>query len=165
MYSKILVPLDGSELAECVLPHVESIATGCHVAEVVFFQVIVPSFIEGGYASDIPVIDSKKVDEMRSRSAIKYMKKIVEQVKEKGINASSVIIGGGKEMGTLSVTQKPAEAIVQYVLDNDIDLVVMATHGRSGISRWAFGSVAEKVSRSSCVPVLMVRAPGCVVGI
>ena len=59
----------------------------------------------------------------------------------------------------------PAEAISSYAEHNDADIIVMSSHGRSGVSRWAHGSVADKVLRSSCVPVLMVRAPGCVPGI
>jgi nucleotide-binding universal stress UspA family protein len=46
-----------------------------------------------------------------------------------------------------------------------VDLIIIATHGRSGVSRWVWGSVADRILRSSCVPVLMVRAPGCVPGI
>jgi nucleotide-binding universal stress UspA family protein len=59
---------------------------------------------------------------------------------------------------------KPAEEIVNYANKNKVDLIVMASHGRSGISRWAYGSVAEKVLRSSCVPVLLIKVPGCVTG-
>jgi nucleotide-binding universal stress UspA family protein len=48
-------------------------------------------------------------------------------------------------------------------INNDFDLIIIATHGRSGVSRWVWGSVAERILRSACVPVLMVRAPGCVI--
>jgi len=60
---------------------------------------------------------------------------------------------------------KPAEAIVGCAEEHGCDLIVMASHGRSGVSRWAYGSVADKVLRMSCIPVLMIRAPGCVLGI
>jgi nucleotide-binding universal stress UspA family protein len=60
---------------------------------------------------------------------------------------------------------KPAEAIAEYVTSSGADLVILSTHGRSGISRWALGSTADKLSRSVCTPVMMVRAPGCVPGI
>jgi nucleotide-binding universal stress UspA family protein len=60
---------------------------------------------------------------------------------------------------------KPAEEIINYANQNKVDLIIMASHGRSGVSRWAYGSEADKVLRSSCVPVLLVKAPGCVVGI
>jgi nucleotide-binding universal stress UspA family protein len=54
-----------------------------------------------------------------------------------------------------------ADSLADYAVNNDIDVIVMAGHGRAGVSRWMMGSVAENMVRSSCVPVLMVRAPGC----
>jgi nucleotide-binding universal stress UspA family protein len=60
---------------------------------------------------------------------------------------------------------KVAESIADYATKNGVDLIIIATHGRSGVSRWVWGSVADRVLRSACVPVLMVRAPGCVPGI
>ena len=59
----------------------------------------------------------------------------------------------------------PAEEIASYAKHNGCDIIVMSSHGRSGPSRWAHGSVADKVFRASCVPILMVRAPGCTTGI
>ena len=55
--------------------------------------------------------------------------------------------------------------IAEYATKNEIDLIVIATHGRSGVSRWVWGSVADRILRSACVPVMMVRAPGCVPGV
>ncbi len=60
---------------------------------------------------------------------------------------------------------RAAETLAEYASRNGIDLIVMATHGRSGVSRWVWGGVADRILRSACVPVLMVRAPGCVPGI
>ena len=60
---------------------------------------------------------------------------------------------------------KPADELVDYLKKSDADLVMVASHGRSGISRWVFGSVAERLLKGACVPVLMVRAPGCEMGI
>ena len=59
------------------------------------------------------------------------------------------------------VEGRVAESLVDYAEKNDIDMIVIASHGRSGVSRWVMGSVAEKMVRSSCVPVLMVKAPVC----
>jgi nucleotide-binding universal stress UspA family protein len=56
---------------------------------------------------------------------------------------------------------KAADAIADYGDTKDFDLILIATHGRSGVSRWVWGSVADKIMRSACVPILMVRAPGC----
>lgn len=56
---------------------------------------------------------------------------------------------------------KPASMLADYATQNAVDLIVIASHGRSGVSRWVMGSVAERIMRTSCVPVMMVRAPGC----
>jgi nucleotide-binding universal stress UspA family protein len=53
-----------------------------------------------------------------------------------------------------------AESLVDYCVDNEIDLIIIATHGHSGVTRWVRGSVADKILRSSRIPVLMIRAPG-----
>ncbi len=71
-----------------------------------------------------------------------------------GVNAKTAVIYG-----------KAAEALSNFATENRTDLVVIATHGRSGISRWAWGSIADRLVRSVCAPVLIVRAPGCVPGI
>jgi nucleotide-binding universal stress UspA family protein len=86
--------------------------------------------------------------------AEKYLKEIVAQLAKVGVNAKAEVIYG-----------KAAEVLGDFASKNDFDLVIIATHGRSGISRWVWGSVADRVLRSVCVPVLMVRAPGCVPGI
>jgi len=58
----------------------------------------------------------------------------------------------------------PAEVLGDYAARKGVDLIVIATHGHSGVSRWVWGSVADRLLRSACVPVLMVRAPGCFPG-
>jgi nucleotide-binding universal stress UspA family protein len=60
------------------------------------------------------------------------------------------------------VMGKAAESIAEYAEKRGVDLIAIATHGRSGVSHWVYGSAADKVMRSACVPVMMVRAPGCV---
>jgi nucleotide-binding universal stress UspA family protein len=51
--------------------------------------------------------------------------------------------------------------LADYATQNGVDLIIIASHGRSGVSRWVLGSVADRIVRNSCVPVMMVRAPGC----
>jgi nucleotide-binding universal stress UspA family protein len=175
MYKKILVPLDGSDLAACVLPHVESVATGCSVPEVVLLQVVeMAALTAGSTGSDqtdfeygIPADYKEKIDKTRTSAAETYLNKVASQLKEKGVDASPVMLSTEdiSAKGGPAVKAETAELIVHYIEKNDIDLVIIATHGRSGISRWAFGSVADRILRSSCVPILMVRAPGCVAGI
>ena len=66
---------------------------------------------------------------------------------------------------TMVIKGNVAESIANYAQKNNVDLIIIATHGRSGVSRWVWGSVADRVLRSSCVPIFMVRAPGCVPGV
>jgi nucleotide-binding universal stress UspA family protein len=149
MYKKILVPLDGSELAECVLPHVESIAKGCGVERVIFMRVVdtyMPSPVQA-YISESTIQEIEKGNEKAARE---YLDEIAGRVKLDGVEIKKQLTIG-----------RAAESIAEYANKNNIDLIAIATHGRSGISRWAWGSVADRVLRSVCAPILMVRAPGC----
>jgi nucleotide-binding universal stress UspA family protein len=157
MYKKILVPLDGSELAECVLPHVEAIAKGCGVESISFVRVIelVHMPVSSGEGYIFSTEDRKRMESETRAAAENYLNRLVSRVKYVGINVQSEVLTGGRV----------ADMIAEYATKNSIDLIAIATHGRSGVSRWAWGSVADRVLRSACVPVLMVRAPGCVSGI
>ncbi len=148
MYQKILVPLDGSELAECVLPHVEAIAKGCEVKEVIFIRAVEP-FLRGAYSFSEKEL---KHFELENREFAKeYLNQLMGRIKYDGASIQ-----------TVAITGKAVESITDYATRNAVDLIIIATHGRSGVSRWARGSVADRLLRSSCIPVLMVRAPGCV---
>jgi nucleotide-binding universal stress UspA family protein len=155
MYKKILAPLDGSELAECVLPHVESIAKGCGVQNVVFLRVVEPFHMPSAYyGPSLGSEEIKRIDSENKAAAENYLGQVANRVKLDGVEAQKKLITG-----------KAAESIAEYASKNNVDLIIIATHGRSGVSRWVWGSVADRVLRSASVPVLMVRAPGCVPGI
>ncbi|MFC1899520.1 universal stress protein [Chloroflexota bacterium] len=159
MYKKILVPLDGSELAECVLPHVESIANGCGVEEVVFLRVVEPLRWVVGTPYDVDQTISsdqgnvKLIDSENKDAAERYLNQLVTRTHYNGVTIQSEIL-----------MDRAAEGIAEYATKNGFELIIIATHGRSGISRWILGSVADRVLRSACVPVLMIRAPGCIPG-
>lgn len=150
MYRKILVPLDGSELAECVFPHVEAIANGCRVPEVIFVRVIEPFRISAG---DYALTDeqTRQIEADRRSVARDYLDRIKGRVKLPATSMKTVLLKG-----------IVADGVAEYASKEGVDLIVIATHGRSGVRRWVWGSVADRLLRSSCVPVLMVRAPGCV---
>jgi nucleotide-binding universal stress UspA family protein len=156
MYKKIMVPLDGSELAECVLPHLETIVKGCESPEVIVVKVVEPLSVP--YGREVSQFTSMKQVEAfethQKADAEKYLEKVIARLKKTGVNAKAKVIYG-----------KAGEALSDYATKNKVDLVIIATHGRSGISRWVWGSVADRLVRSVCVPVLMVRAPGCVPGV
>lgn len=155
MYKKILVPLDGSELAECVLPHVATIAGGCGTEEVIFLRVVEPTIIPSAYfGADFSGEELTRLNKEHQIAAADYIDKLVTRTRYGGVKVTGKTIDG-----------RPADVIADFAKDNGIDLITIATHGRSGVSRWVWGSVADRVMRSSCVPVLMIRAPGCTPGI
>ena len=152
MYKKILVPLDGSELAECVLPHVESIATKYGATSIMLLRVI-DSYVWSATYAYLDESFRKEADEKHEKAAKEYLDEVASRIDLAGIEVQKELINGS-----------PADSIAEYVTKNDVDLIAIATHGRSGVSRWAWGSVADKVLRSACVPVLMVRPPKCIAG-
>ena len=155
MYDKILVPLDGSKLAECVFPHVEKIAKDCEVKEVILLTICESPAIRSDYPASMPKSWEEHVTEVTTYSHQQcslYLKDAEKQLKDSGLSNIKLDTSLGN----------PATEIADYAENNNIDLIIMASHGRTGPSRWAYGSVADKVFRSSCVPVLMVRGPGCV---
>jgi nucleotide-binding universal stress UspA family protein len=154
MYQKILVPLDGSPLAECVFPHVEALAGGCKVKEVVLARVAEPFRQPTPSEYVIKPEDVIRINEEIRGEAEKYINQAKAKVNLKGVEVNTAVLRGN-----------PAETLAEYSSKNGVDLIVIATHGRSGVSRWVWGSVADRILRSACIPVLMVRAPGCFPGI
>lgn len=149
MYQHIMVPLDGSELAECVLSHVISIATGCQIPRVTLIRVVTPIKLYG-QETDMLTGDFERLVQTNRDVAKKYLDEKAEMLATKGVTAQTVV--------TFGIV---VEALLDYAEKNNVDLVVIATHGRSGISRWVWGSVADRILRGSRMPVLMVRPPGC----
>jgi nucleotide-binding universal stress UspA family protein len=158
MYKKIMVPLDGSELAECVLPHVQAIASGCKITTVVFVRVVDPAKLsailpaqgELGYQEK----NRRELQLQRRKTAEDYLKKIVADTAIENAETHYEVLEG-----------KVAETLADWAEKNSVDLIIIASHGRSGISRWMMGSVAGRILHSVCAPVFMIRAPGCVPGI
>ncbi len=156
MYKKVLVPLDGSKLAECVLPHVERLAESGMVKEIIMLRVCDSPSIVADYPETKNKTWDKHVERMTTnaqQACSLYIEDVEQSLKDKGFKVKAE-----------SSLGKPAEEIVNFANKSKVDLIIMASHGRSGVSRWAYGSVAEKVLRSSCIPVLLVKVPGCVVG-
>jgi nucleotide-binding universal stress UspA family protein len=167
MYKRILVPLDGSKLAECALPYAEELAKGCDTEEVMLISVTeqiqgrtrAPEAQELYRSSDGLEFQSAGSETTvtfgkKQEQAQRYLDRVAKKLEAKGIKVHTEVL-----------FWPPAEAIASYAELNGADIIVMSSHGRSGPSRWAHGNVADKVLRASCVPVLMVRAPGCMPGI
>lgn len=150
----IIAPLDGSELAESVLPHVEALAKqrGTEPVEVVLLRVSEPPVMPS-YSipelSDIPLNWGRYEQQETARGkqvAKEYLVGIEKRLKDSHISVRSEVLVG-----------KANDAIVEYANKNPFNIIVMATHGRAGLSRWVYGSVAEYVVLGVSSPVLLVR--------
>jgi nucleotide-binding universal stress UspA family protein len=148
----ILVPLDGSPVAESILPHIKDLALATGL-EVILMQVTVPI----GYPpvgrevaeAEKHEKDVKNLNESRAAATEFYLS---EREKE--------LAGKGVKVTTVSLSGKPAsEVILKYISDNPIGITALATHGFSGISKWAFGSVAIDILEGSTRPLLLLRPP------
>jgi nucleotide-binding universal stress UspA family protein len=140
VYKKILVPLDGSELSEKIIPEIEKVAT-CFGASI--------SLLRVAYAYTIPGADPTETQVTVVKAAEEYLRGVAERLKAKGFTVDSHVRYGDE-----------AEEILEHCTRNDIDLIAMSTHGRSGVKRWLLGSVAEKVIRHATKPILLVRHEG-----
>ena len=154
MYQKIMVPLDGSELAECVLPHVQAFMKGFNLSDVILVRVVEPEMpsYHGETRIDPEIMAQREAE--RKSSAKDYLNKVASGINQEGTTVRTEILAG-----------RVTESLTDYAEKHDIEIILIATHGRSGVTRWVRGSVADKILRSANVPVLMVRAPGTKGGI
>ena len=97
--------------------------------------------------------NTKRIEEERKSAAAEYLKEVVSRLKQNGVKYRVEVLVGNV-----------ADRLVDYAEDNDINLILIATHGRSGVSRWVRGSIADRILRAAGVPVLMLRAPGTMKG-
>jgi nucleotide-binding universal stress UspA family protein len=153
MYKKIMVTLDGSELAECVLPHVDELVT-CPQLETILFVRVVELTTDSEISIDTNPRQTetlqkniKMMEAERKSSAEQYLEEVISRVRQGEVEYKADVLVG-----------QVAESLVDYADANEVELILIATHGRSGISRLVRGSIAESVLRSAHVPVLMVRA-------
>jgi len=145
MYKKILVPLDGSAFSEFSLDHVKTIARGCGVEEVVLFRVIVPIPGLVDFANEL----YESAEQRTASEAKKYLEWASAKLNEEGIQNTIHIVKGDA-----------AHEILEYASQNNIDLIILTTHGSSAMVRWFLGSVADKVVRHSSSAVLLVSPHG-----
>ena len=143
MYKKILVPLDGSELAKMALDQAEKLARTFD-AEIILFQVVPFMPIYGSPELVTPLI----VDEKQKEAAEKYLVNLGEELKKRGLRVAATVRTG----------QQVAVEIIDFAKEAGVDLIIMCTHGRSGISRWVMGSVALKVLTRAETPILLIRS-------
>jgi nucleotide-binding universal stress UspA family protein len=137
MYHRILVPLDGSTLAEGVLSHVQALAKSLG-AELVLLRV--------AFTHVLPGADPVEAQVSAVQEAEAYVSGLAKRLQEEGARAEAKVRYGD-----------PVEEILDHVAWDHIDLIAMATHGRTGLTRLVMGSVAEHVLRRTSVPMLMMR--------
>jgi nucleotide-binding universal stress UspA family protein len=145
MYKKILVTLDGSELAKTALGQAEKLAKTFD-AEIILFQVVPFMPIYGSPELVMPLI----IDEKQKEAAEKYLANLAEELRKKGLKVAAMVRTG----------QQVAVEIIDFAKETGVDLIIMCTHGRSGISRWVLGSIAHKVLTRAETPILLVRSKG-----
>jgi nucleotide-binding universal stress UspA family protein len=146
---EILVPLDGSPLAEAVLEPVTALAR-LWDAEISLVQVVRPITLTSDPVLPFPVGYSDEVTRMRREEAQDYIRDVAERLREAGVKASGVAVLGGAVAETLLNLARPER----------VGLMATATHGRGGVRRLVLGSVADKLVRAAEVPVLVVRPTG-----
>jgi nucleotide-binding universal stress UspA family protein len=157
VYSKILVPLDGSKLAEVVLPYVVELARRFD-SEVTLIQVVapfsklvaetMPGAIEPtGAAAGVGVEAASEALKAEREDAGSYLAKVAKRLKGRQIKVRAEIVEG-----------VAGDTIVEYAHGHAMDLIAMSTHGRSGLLRLVFGSAADQVLRQAGTPVLLIRS-------
>lgn len=147
MYTKILVPLDGSERAEAILPHVESQAKA-YGASVIFLQIIeLDRTLRSPHATDLAVEKAVEHIEEQEDEATAYLSALVEDFKAKGIEADYLV-----EWGTI------VERIIRAAEREVADLIAIASHGRTSLPRVFYGSVAAGILQRVDRPLLLIRS-------
>ena len=140
-YRHILIPLDGSRLAEAALKKALPLAKSTG-ARVTFIEAIWPIIDVLNTGTQVAA-----VERARKNEAQKYLDSVARRSEWKGLKPQAVVKVG-----------PAADVIIDYARAQRADLIVMSTHGRSGLGRWAFGSIADKVLHGAACPVLLVRA-------
>jgi nucleotide-binding universal stress UspA family protein len=144
MYSKVIVPLDGSKLAEGVLPHVAALIRDR--ASQVHLLSVAPTTRGAKW----PLVDlHRRAEEQRQvkQELDEYLRTVAKRLEPIAANVQTSVHFG-----------RPADEILAFANDVDADLIATSTHGRSGISRWVFGSVADRLLRGATCPILLVQA-------
>ena len=145
MYKSILVPLDGSKRAQRILPHVEKLAQRFE-AEVIFIRVVEPLVRTSGTHGSNTEMYINMVDELY-KEAKAYLTALKGEFREKGISVKTIVRRGTVVNNIISVSES-----------EDVDLIAMASHGRTGLGRVFYGSVAAGVLHQVDRPLLLIRA-------
>jgi nucleotide-binding universal stress UspA family protein len=145
MYQKVIVPLDGSRWSESAIPRAAEIAR-VHDAEVILLHVYQPK--SGDYAGQWALAGQQEIADQTVEQAQEELFALRNRLRYEGLRAREVMLRGGN----------PAQAICDFVESEEgISMIVMSTHGRTGIARWLMGSVAQSVLKNARCPVTLVH--------
>lgn len=144
MYQKVLIPLDGSELAECALDHAKHLADHGSLKEIIVLNVVE---FDSTKWDELKGIDAKLVKKTFVGLSKKYLANVKSRIGVKALNVKTVVL----------TDLKPAQAIINYAQDEDVDLIIIATHGYTGMKKLLLGSVAYRVLHESPVPIILIR--------
>ena len=144
MYKKILVPLDGSSRAETIMPHVEKMAHGFG-SEVIFVRVVRPPKVIGRDSAELKAFSQRF--EKLLEEAQRYLKVISGTFREKAIASQSLVVTGPVVKEILSAARR-----------KNADLIAICSHGRGGLSRFFYGSVAAGILQQADRPMLVIRS-------
>lgn len=144
MYRTILVPLDGSERAEAILPHVENLAKR-YDAKIILLQVIEPIPLGVGIHGAYMILQEEM--ELRAQQAETYLRALQDILQKQELKVETCMTHGAA-----------VEAIIRIAEEEKVDLIAMASHGRTGLSRVFYGSVAVGVLHRVNRPLLLVRS-------
>lgn len=151
MYKKILVPLDGSPRAEKILPHVEVLAVQ-NKAEVILLEIVEPTSAEFTPSLN-KMVTPQELDlywqslKAAEETAKDYLKQKMADLEKKRISVDALIKRG-----------EPVRSIIEVAKDRNVDLIALASHGRSGLARVFYGSVANGLLHAIDRPLLLIRA-------
>ena len=155
MYKKILVALDGSELAECSLNHVKTLSQAGSAGEVILLNAVVVGLpweaLNRGESDMSPPFDYIAFIAAAMEKSKGYLAKVQTRLRSEGLAVKTESV----EAAT------PARAITDYAQKNGVDLIVITTHGYTGMKKMLLGSVASKVLHESHTPVLLIRPEAC----
>lgn len=151
MYKKVLVPLDGSLLAECALPHLINLAKEGSIGDAILLRIVekdLPNY-DPSYVIT-PNIDYAAWKKSLLEEAQKYLADVKSRLISEGVNAEAMVIEHNS----------PAQGIIVFSQQYGVDLIILGSHGYTGMKKLMFGSVALKVLHESHAPVLLIRPEG-----
>lgn len=146
MFEKILVCLDGSELAEQILPYASELALRFGSNMVLIQVVTIPALVAAVAAPGAETVLHEQM-ESEAAKAKTYLRRVAKTLKQKGLKKIELAVMEGT----------PGPAIVDYANDNKVDLIALASHGHGGLKRMVLGSIADLVIRESGLPILVIK--------